>query len=122
MAIDKGIQAAIAKLDERIANLTALRDGLLAEFGQEDAATAAPAEAAPAQRRRAHGRRSRRRRQPPQESGRRNTVIAFLRQNGPAMRRQIVSGTGIPVGTVSYVLNDKQTFAHLEDGRWTLVG
>lgn len=51
---------------------------------------------------------------------RKKAIIEFLTKSGPMKRADLVEATGIPAGTVSYELNDKETFCRLEDGRWSL--
>ena len=51
---------------------------------------------------------------------RKEQVRNFLLAHGPSYRKEIVANTGIPVGTVSYVLSDEM-FRHLTDsGKWAL--
>lgn len=51
---------------------------------------------------------------------RKHAVMKLLRQEGPLARSEILEKTGIPLGTVSFILNDKITFRHKE-GKWNLV-
>jgi len=52
---------------------------------------------------------------------RKNELINFLVQFGPAHRRKIVEMTGIPEGTIAYEMRDRNTFMMLSDGRWDLT-
>jgi Winged helix-turn-helix DNA-binding len=52
--------------------------------------------------------------------GRRAALIQFLQLNGGTTRREIVEKTGIPVGTVSFLLNDKRIFTR-SNGKWNLI-
>jgi len=54
-------------------------------------------------------------------TGRREEIAAFILANGPSRRADIISGTGIPPGTVAYVLNDPKSF-RLNGGKWEVVG
>jgi hypothetical protein len=56
------------------------------------------------------------------DGGRVQQVAQFLREHGSAKRSVIQKETGIPLGTVCSVLNDKSRFKRLEDGRWDNVG
>jgi hypothetical protein len=56
------------------------------------------------------------------DGGRVQQVAQFLREHGSAKRSVIQEETGIPLGTVCSVLNDKSRFKRLEDGRWDNVG
>lgn len=51
---------------------------------------------------------------------RKQSVVNFLRENGPATRGEIMARLDIPIGTAGYVLNDPETFVS-RDGRWHLV-
>lgn len=44
-------------------------------------------------------------------------LTAFLRESGPMHRSDIAERSGIPVGTLSAILND-DNFGKDEDGRW----
>ena len=59
---------------------------------------------------------------PKREKGapRRDVVMAYIGEHGPSKRAQLVEATGIPKGTISYVLNDKTRFKRLENGTWDL--
>ena len=51
---------------------------------------------------------------------RRDTVMAYIEEHGPSKRARLVEATGIPKGTISYLLNDKTRFKRVEDGTWDL--
>ena len=51
---------------------------------------------------------------------RRDTVMAYIEEHGPSKRARLVEATGIPKGTISYLLNDKTRFKRFEDGTWDL--
>ena len=57
----------------------------------------------------------------PSRPTRKQSIVEFLRTAGPMKRSDLVEHTEIPAGTVSYELNDKETFIRLEDGRWDLL-
>jgi hypothetical protein len=48
---------------------------------------------------------------------RKDIVAEYIRQYGPSARADILAGTGIPPGSVAFVLNDKSRFV-LKDGKW----
>ena len=54
------------------------------------------------------------------KSPRRAEVIAYLEEHGPTKRARLIEATGIPEGTISYLLNDKSRFRRLEDGTWDM--
>jgi len=51
---------------------------------------------------------------------RRQAVVKLLQEEGPFTRSEILQKTGIPLGTVSFILNDKTTFRN-KDGKWHLA-
>jgi hypothetical protein len=51
---------------------------------------------------------------------RKEAVIKFLQEQGPLSRGEIVKKSGIPVGTVSFILNDKTRFTN-KDGKWHVI-
>jgi hypothetical protein len=56
------------------------------------------------------------------KSTRKDEVAKFIREHGGSAKRStIISGTGIPKGTVAYVLNDKDRFVG-HRGLWRNVG
>ncbi len=54
------------------------------------------------------------------EKTRKEELAEFLKAHGPKTRMEIVNQTGIPAGTVSFCLKDKQ-FAKNEEGKWNLA-
>src|SRR5262245_45918115 len=123
MAIDPEIQAAIQAIDRKIAKLQSAKDLLISEFANAPTET----DGGPPRPSSMSGgppepsfRNVFIRPEPP--STRKDQITNFLKENGPSTRREIVSKTGIPEGTVSYVLNDSDTFRHLDKlGKWELV-
>jgi hypothetical protein len=112
MAINPQIQATVDILDERITNLQTIRRMLLSEYGVvENGAspqlsfieTAKPQKTP--------------RKPAGAGSTRKVELIRFL-LNEPASRGEIAERTGIPAGTVSYLLHDKNTFERLENGKY----
>jgi len=111
MPINPNIQATVDLLDERISNLQKIKQMLLSEYGiAENGAKLSTAVRAP--------------RKPPRKapnagrSPRRRQLIDFLCTDGPTRRGEIVQKTGMPMGSVSYLLNDKKTFRRLDSGKW----
>jgi hypothetical protein len=51
---------------------------------------------------------------------RKDLVADYLRSHGPSLPRDIMAETGIPQGTLSWVLADKKRFVST-DGRWSVV-
>ena len=50
--------------------------------------------------------------------GRRDELRIFLRDHGPMKAADIAKRSGIPRGTVDYLLNDRENFRKLGDGTW----
>jgi hypothetical protein len=45
-------------------------------------------------------------------------LIQFLKDHGPKRRSEIAKDSGVPKGTISYLLKDNSHFKQLHDGRW----
>ncbi len=106
----------IAIIDQRIETLRDLRTKLVGEFGEgevlPESATAQIHQlpGLPAPRASRNGVHSRK-----------NEVAEFIRSRGPQTRASLLADMDIPKGTLAYVLNDKQLFHRLKDGRWAVV-
>lgn len=50
---------------------------------------------------------------------RKDQVVSLLKVEGRLSRNEILEKTGLPIGTISYVLNDKNLFSH-SHGKWFL--
>ena len=59
--------------------------------------------------------------QPSISGGRKVELAQFLWENGPMSRTAIAEGANIPIGTISYCLNDKRFFEQTEDGNWQIT-
>ena len=104
----------IAELDRRIARLQQIRQMLLEEYGQSPISGANgrrgnAALAASMRGRRAHG-----------HSGptRKSTIHEWLKANGPHGRSEIITGTGLPEGTVGSLLSQCPELFENRDGKW----
>lgn len=109
----------IAIIDQRIETLRDLRAKLVGEFGEGEEKKLAP-ESSPDQIQRFP------RLAPPRASrnggpSRKQQVAEFIRSGGPQTRASLLAGIDIPKGTLAYVLNDKQMFQQLKDGKWATV-
>lgn len=51
---------------------------------------------------------------------RKETLVAFLKVKGPLVRGEIQKATGIPRGTLAFLLNDKETFERDSSGKWSV--
>ncbi len=112
------IAKAIELIDQRIAALQNIRTQLAREFGGDEAerSVARPVSLSPSTFQQSS---------PPRSNGRghlnrKGQVAEFIRTHGSASRSEIVRGTGIPMGTVSYCLNDENLFVN-RNGRWHVV-
>jgi hypothetical protein len=100
------IEQAVALIDQKIESLKKLRDQLVQEFGQS-----APLKAVAASVPGLNG---------GGRVNRKDQVADYIRLHGPSSRPDIIAGTGIPVGTVAYVLNDKERF-QARRGKWNVI-
>lgn len=107
--VSPDIKRAIEIIDQRINSLQQIRKMLIDEFGlnNQNAPLAKvlseQTESAPA------------------STTRKGALINLLKSEGPLHRRDILTKTNFPVGTIAYLLNDKETFTHRRDGRWDLA-
>jgi hypothetical protein len=53
---------------------------------------------------------------------RKDQLIALLKAEGALTRKEIREKTKFPIGTVSFLLNNKEAFSHTDDGKWHLKG
>jgi hypothetical protein len=111
MALNQEIRAAIHHIDQRVAKLLKLKEMLLEEFSVE----AEPIHSSSAATCRRGPKKSA---SPKAKKTRRQDLVNFLKLNGPSRRREMLEKTGVPKGTIAYLLADKKTFIRLEDGRW----
>jgi hypothetical protein len=51
---------------------------------------------------------------------RKQQVVDFLQSHGPAAPRDIMATTGVPQGTLSWVLSDRKIFVN-QNGKWGLA-
>jgi len=104
--IDPDIRSTVEKLDQRIAKLRRIKEMLLEEYSVDSEGKLPQI------------------RKPPEEGSAPKTskrVIAdFILTNGPAQRKDIIAGTGIPIGTIAFALNDKKIFRSV-NGKWDVV-
>ena len=54
------------------------------------------------------------------EETRKDKMIRLLKDEGSLSKKEIVTKTGFPTGTIGFVLNDKKIFYHA-DNKWHLV-
>lgn len=108
MPISPDIRRAIEIIDQRIQSLQRIREMLIKEFGVDEGAiqtlASFPVDATVT----------------PGAKTRKQTLVDFLRANGPTLRKDIEARTGLPKGTIAFALNDKELFQRFPDGRWTV--
>jgi len=117
MALDPEIQAAVNLIERRIAKLQQAKDLLIGEFSRNGTAQTDHAETVRAGQVRVQH-------QMPLLSPktRKAQIRDFILAAGASRRSEIVEKTGIPEGTVSYVLNDDKVFRHIDStGKWDVV-
>lgn len=105
MAMSPDIQRVIEIIDQRIQSLQRVKEMLLKEFGVEQPL---PGE------RRVHIPDV----QPEGKKTRKQFLVDFLREHGPQTRKEIREKANLPLGTIAFLLNDKDTFQRLQDGKW----
>ena len=101
------IKRAVEIIDQRINSLQQIRRMLLDEFGMNDRSpdsTLMPTTGAPTG-----------------TETRKQAIAKLLKVDGPLSRRDIVARTGFPLGTIAYVLNDKEIFKRRKGGKWSVV-
>jgi len=111
MSIQPDILKAIEIINQRIESLKQIRDNLAREFGMDAIMKSAPAKEISFQLPFITGGESK---------TSKDKIADFLKHNGPSSRKEIAEGTGVPMGTVSYALNDKTRFSRDEHG-WTVA-
>ena len=122
---DTDVLQAIRIIDDKIASLQEARNRLASAFGVDDnplnqafrnrARVVAQTTAiiGPSHARNGHAE------APPM--GRKEQLAQFLLENGPMSRVNLIARAGIPEGTISYCLNDKNFFEQTENGDWMLT-
>jgi len=108
MSIHPDIMKAIEIIDQRIESLKQIRANLAKEFGMEGAVSPAPE--------------TRQLSLIPGSPARtsKDKIAEYLEQHAPASRSEIAEATGLPMGTISFALNDKKRFCRSEYG-WANV-
>jgi len=101
MAISPDIQRAIEIIDQRIQSLQRIKEMLVKEFGGDEPSVFGPPISLSAKK------------------TRKQFLVDFFLEHGPQNRQAIREKTALPLGTVAFLLNDKETFQRLPDGRWT---
>jgi hypothetical protein len=108
MAMSPDIQRVIEIIDQRIQSLKKVKEMLLKEFGVEqplDGERRVNWDQIPDV-------------QPEAKKTRKQFLVDFLREHGPQTRREIREKANLPLGTIAFLLNDKETFQHLPGGKW----
>ena len=113
---DDGILKAIALIDQKIQTLQGLREQLINEFGLKNG-NRSSADLLPNPQERPNFQIT----ETKFPLTRKQQVVELIRQTGPLRRSEIIKKSGLPVGTISYCLNDESLFKSLRDGRWDLV-
>ncbi|HEY3305807.1 MAG TPA: hypothetical protein VGL70_19960 [Candidatus Binatia bacterium] len=108
MATTSGdITRAVEIIDQRIQTLQRIKEMLLSEFGSEPAGMLSTPSHIPLII-------------TSTKKTRKEMLTEFLKHNGPLLRAEILQKTGMPKGTIAFLLNDKETFQRHSDGRWTV--
>ena len=106
------IKKTLGIINQRIENLERIRGLLLQEFADSapdastDSASVPPAGNVPAGTN-GNG-----------NSNRKVELKRFLAENGPAKRSEIIAKSGIPAGTVAFLLSKHSVFVRRSDKKW----
>jgi len=95
---DIEIKKIILRIDQKIKSLETAKQVLIQEFAGERAIVSPSFKA----------------------ETRKGAVVKLIQEHGPLLRKEIIEMTGFPLGTLAYVLNDKNLFCN-KDGKWDLV-
>lgn len=106
MPIDPDIQRVVEIIDQKVGSLVKIKQMMLKEFGASE--IGGSGNSIP------HGERG------PGKT-RKDTLVEFLKANGPTLWGGILSKSGIPKGTLSSLIKDEETFMRHEDGTWDVV-
>jgi hypothetical protein len=116
MADHLDIQKVIDLFDQRIKRLQEARELLVEEFGEAKRGGLP----VPVPRQRRSGAQNRNGNEGSSE--RKQQLEKFLRTHGPTRRSDLSSGSGVPDGTVGYLLSKyHDTFVRRSDKKWTLT-
>jgi hypothetical protein len=101
------IEKAIGLIDRKIAGLQRVKQTLLDEFGEKAVSVDNKTFLSPRKTKKV-------------KKTRKVAIMKLLHEEGPLARSEILQKTGFPLGTVSFILNDKTTFSN-KDGKWQLI-
>jgi len=60
---------------------------------------------------------------PPDTQSSADKLLSFLRMYGPATRKEILESSGVPDGSISYLLrNNPSRYRQREDQKWEVIG
>ena len=110
MPISPDIQKAIDIIDLRIGSLVKIKELLIKEFGADEPGVSSNGDSTEVPKVINQSKQTRK-----------ETLILFMKTNGPNLRKDILAKTAFPKGTLAFLLNDKKTFTQHEDGKWDLV-
>ena len=105
MPMNPEMRKAVEVIDQRIAHLQKIKQMLIGEFGE--APVGGPLPIRPVSRH-SDGR-----------NNRKAELEAFLRSRGPTTRKEIIAQSGVPEGTIGWLLS-KDWFVRTKDRRWTV--
>jgi hypothetical protein len=97
---------------KRKANLDQIERLILEEFGQSGN------DERPASKRTRRKKISRRGLRRKNGTSRKDELHAWLKKNGPSSRKEIITGSGLPAGTVTGYLSSEKDLFENRDGKW----
>ena len=130
MPANPEVKKVIQMIEERIASLSTMRTMLIREFGVEEETvpnfvrtkfpvrSESPVSHAPIISESPSVSSSPSASPSPGPTTRKEALVQFLLENGPHSRKELAEKTSIPVGTIAFLLNDKETFEHVQGNKW----
>jgi hypothetical protein len=118
--MDDILQKMLARIDKKLESLQRARATLLEEFDEKPPRVIAIPPTDPMEELRASLRASGSGEVEPKPK-RKESLIDFLVFSGPRTRKDICAQTGIPEGTVAFVMRDREVFRQNSDGRWDVT-
>lgn len=111
------IRKALSVIDKQIADLAKAKESLIAIFGSMGNSTLQEIESDKPLSRAAE---VIQRVEAAKGESRKESIIKLLDKEGPLTRTEMAQKSGIPLGTLSFVLRDKNVF-HNQEGKWSLI-
>ena len=119
--MDETLRQMLVRIDNKIENLQRARATLLEEFDERPPRVLATPSANPMEELAASLKASSNGTVAEPRTTTKEDIIEFLIHSGPRTRKVLSGLTGIPEGTIAFVMRDKNTFRQNSDGRWDVT-